>query len=447
MILRLAAFSLFVSVSATAMAADGCPDGSVNITPNGDVTSVFFDVFVATPAESASCNLVVPMLVPENTFAVYSADYRGFVNPDDTGTLTVENAGNTTNFSIPGDPDPFVKTGYVGSNANGDIASDITLALQSTDNSSEATLDSIDYLELGRTTLASVEASLDEIAIGRSGIVTHLNATSGLLVGGNEPLERDNSIGLIGAVGSYTAGATGHYNVGAGFSVDGGAAVFDQSIDGTDANGLLFAGAAHFVQPDNGEAMRFFGGAGFNAAPGMGLTFTRFYDDNSEDGATIVSDTTGSLFSVYAEGGALFAPAPDNEIVFSASLTHSWLAVDGYSETFSEDNLFPASFDDSEGSYDTIKAKAAWTTGITPNVDVTLTGAVGQTFANDDVDAEVMFVGPLSVGGKSELFAEYGARVGWDFGPGANWSVFAQGSTGAASGTHLQAGTTVSLAF
>lgn len=447
MILRFASFSLFVSLSAAAMAADGCPDGSVNITPNGDVTSVFFDVFVATPAESASCNLVVPMLLPEDTFAVYSADYRGFVNPDDTGTLTVENAGQATTLIIPGDDEDFIESGYVGSNADGNIVSDITLALQSTDNGSTAALDSIDYLELGRTTLGAVEGSLDEIAAGRAGIVTHLNATSGLLTGGNQPLERDNSMGLIGAVGSYTAGATGHYNIGDGFSVDGGAAVFEQSIDGTSANGLLLGGAAHFVQPDNGEAMRLFGGTGFNAAQGMGLTFTRHYDDNSENGATVVSDTDGSLFSVYAEGGALFAPAPDNEIVFSASITHSWLAVDGYSETFSEDNLFPASFDDSTGSYDTIKAKAAWTTRLAPALDVTLTGALGHSFASDDVDADVMFVGPVTVGGQSELFAEYGARLGWDFAQGANWSVFAQGSTGAVSGTHVQAGTTLSLEF
>ncbi len=446
MILRLAAFSLFVSVSAGALADDGCPDGSVDILPNGDVTSVFFDVFVATPAVSASCTLVVPMLLPENTFAVYSADYRGFVNPDDTGTLTIENGGNTDQFTIEGAPDDFVRTNYVGTNSDGNIVSDITLDLDSTDNGSAAALDTIDYLELGRTTLESVEGSLDDIATGRTGIVTHLSATANLLVGGNQPFERESSFGAIGALGSHTLGVTGHYNLGEGISLDGGAALLGQSVDGTSANGFLIGGEAKYLQPDS-AALRLFAGAGFNAAPGMGLTFTRFYDDNSPDGATVVADTSGSLFSVYAEGGALFAPDPSNEIVFSASLTHSWLAVDGYTETFSEDNLFPASFEDSDGSYDTIKAKAAWTTKVGPDVDVTLTGAVGQTFANDDVDADVMFVGPVSVGGQSELFAEYGARVGWDFGAGANWSVFAQGSTGAASGTHMQAGTTVSLEF
>lgn len=441
-----AAAPLLFLMSAGALAADGCPPGDTSITNNGDVISVLFNVFVATPAESATCNLVAPTLLPQDTFAVYKADYRGFVNEGDTGTLTVAQGGAPGGAVIPGSADPFLHTGYVGSNAAGDIASDISLALQSLDPASEATLDSVDYVELGRTTLASVEGSIGDIATGRTGIVTHLSATAELLVGAGQPAERPDNVALLGAVGSHTVGATGHLNLGDGFSVDGGAALFGQSVGGSSADGLLFSGRAKYLQPGSG-GIRLFGAAGINAAPGMSLGFTRHYDDGSTGGATIHSSTSGSMVGLYLEGGALYALDPSNEIAFTGTLSQSWLSVDGYSETFSEDNLFPARFDDTTNSFTTLKADAAWTSALTSDIDLTLNAAIGHTFANDAVAADVAFVGPVSVDGQSELFAEYGARLGWALAPSTTLAVFAQGSSGVASGTHVQAGTTFSLQF
>ena len=234
--------------------------------------------------------------------------------------------------------------------------------------------------------------------------------------------------------------------MGDGFAVDGGVALFGQSVGESSADGLLFSGRAKYLQPDTG-GIRLFGGAGINAAPGMSLGFTRQYDDGSADGATVKSSTSASLVGLYLEGGALYALDPSNEIAFTGTLLQSWLSVDGYSETFGTDNLFPATFGDSTNSFTTVKADAAWTSAVTPDIDLTVHGAIGHSFANDAVAADVAFVGPVSVGGQSELFAEYGARLGWTFGPSTTLGVFAQGSSGAVSGTHVQAGTTLSLQF
>ncbi|WP_439601636.1 hypothetical protein [Devosia sp.] len=441
-----AAAPLFLLMSGGAFAADGCPPGDTSITNNGTSVSVIFDVFLATTTASATCNLVAPTLLPQDTFAVYRADYRGFVIEGDTGTLTTTQGGVSDVAVIPGSATDFFHTGYVGSNAAGNIVSDISLNLQSPNPPSQAGLDSVDYVELGRTTLASVESSIGDIATGRTGIVTHLNATSELLVGGGQPVERPDNVALLGAVGSHTVGATGHLNMGDGFTVDGGVALFGQSVGESSADGLLFSGRAKYLQPDTG-GIRLFGGAGINAAPGMSLGSTRQYDDGSADGATVKSSTSGSLVGLYLEGGALYAPDPSNEIAFTGTLLQSWLSVDGYSETFGTDNLFPATFGDSTNSFTTVKADAAWTSAVTPDIDLTVHGAIGHTFANDAVTADVAFVGPVSVGGQSELFAEYGARLGWTFGPSTTLGVFAQGSSGAVSGTHVQAGTTLSMQF
>src|SRR5690606_10240200 len=114
----------------------------------------------------------------------------------------------------------------------GDLNSDITLTVEGNDQNLAAQLDSVDYLLLATTTVDDQFFSLEDVSTGRTAIVTHLNATSGLLVGGNQPLERDTEIGVFGAVGSHTVGATGHFDLGDGFSVDAGAAMFDQSVGG-----------------------------------------------------------------------------------------------------------------------------------------------------------------------------------------------------------------------
>lgn len=442
----LVAVSLVLMTSSAALAADGCPPGDTSITNNGTAVSVIFDVFLATTAESASCNLVAPTLLPQDTFAVYRADYRGFVIDGDTGTLTATQNGASDVTVIPGSADDFFHTGYVGSNAAGNIVSDISLKLQSPNPPSEAGLDSVDYVELGRTTLASVEGSIGDLATGRAGIVTHLNATSDLLVGGNAPVDRPDSVALLGAVGSHTVGATARLNIGDGLALDGGAALFGQSVGESSASGVLLSGKLSYVEPDNG-GFRLFGGVGFNAAPGMSLSFTRNYDDGSPDGATVTSGTSGTLAGLYLEGGALYAPDASNQIAFTGTLMQSWLNVDGYSETFGPDNLFPAAFKDSINGFTTVKADAAWSSALTPEIDLTLNAAIGHSFANDPVTADVAFVGPVSVSGQSELFAEYGARLGWTFSPSTTLGVFAQGSTGAVTGTHVQAGTTLSLQF
>ena len=160
----------------------------------------------------------------------------------------------------------------------------------------------------------------------------------------------------------------------------------------------------------------------------------------------IAGSGSGNLFGIWVEAGALVAPAPDNEILFSASLSRNWLNFD-YAEEQTDTNPFALSIDDATSTYDTLKAKAAWTTALAQDVDLTLHGAVGYINANDDLTGDVALVGAMTVGGQSEAFVEYGARLGWSFAENARWDVFALGSTGAETGTHAQIGTAVSMKF
>ncbi len=418
--------------------------------------SVFFDAFLlAAAAPTQTCALVTPAregapVPPAGEISAYSADYRGFVLAGEEATLTVTENGVTRTVTFnPTDADfaDLMLHSYVGSESDGNLTSDITLSGPNTLEDGTAGLDSVDYILLATTSIYDQRFSIEAVSAARTAVVTHLNSTAGLVVGANQPLERDDEVAAFGAVGSHTVGGTAHFNLGEGFSLDGGVALFDQSVGGADASGVLLGAKAGYLQPDNGSGFRWLGSAGFTAAPGMELSFSREYLDTSPGGEVISGDGSGSgnLFGIWIEGGVLVAPAPDDEIVFSASLARNWLDLD-YAEQQTDTNPFALSLNGAS-TYDTAKAKAAWTTLVAPDVDLTLHGAVGYINANDDLAGNVALVGPLSVGSTSEAFVEYGARVGWAFAEQARWDVFALGSTGTETGTHVQVGTAVRMKF
>ncbi len=426
------------SWAGVAVAAPDCTFTTTSL--NGYPASLIFsNTLTVLPGETANCVLSAPTFSPHSAdeFVLYSADYRGNVEDGDTATIAINHDGTSDGATIPGPSSDPVYRDYMTSNTNGDIKSKLHWSLSS-DSSAVGDLDTIDYDVVATTTKASVQASINQLATQQTSIVTHLNTTSDLLTGGNQPFEQANNVSAFGALGSFTTGVTGHYNLLDGFSISGGAAYTSQP----NAAGVLFAGAVRYLQPET-QAMRFFGEAGANGAPSLAMTFTRHYDDGSTDGATITATGTGYLTGVYVEGGVLLQPDAGSELALSGRYTHNW--VGGYAESFSTSNFFPVT--SSSGSFDTLKAKARWTTELVQDLDLTLSGALGTTFSHGGMAANVMFVGAVNGASADDLFAEYGARLGWKMTPETTADVFVQGSTGTVSGTHAQVGTGLHVQF
>ena len=447
--------ALLLPPPAGALAFDGCPDGTVSVTsaPDGSAYTAILDAFAVPAGDTGLCALQVPIdPLPSGVIAVYSADYRGGATLADgeTATLTVEHTGGGDGTTISGPYDELNTVLYsnlVGSGPGNTINSRIVFDLtNASDGFSYGALDSVDYLELARTTIASQQASIDQLAAGQTAIVARVNGIGTLLTGGGQPLEGEDQFSLVGAVGSWAFGGTARVNLGNGFSLLGGAALLEQSGAGATASGVLASGALRYVQPGN-DALRYFGEFGLHGAPGLALTFTRQYDDGSPGGATVTGSTTGSLAAAYVTGGVLYAPSPNNEIAFSGTLMRDWLTVAGYSETFALTNLFAADVAGGTSTFDVVKAGAAWTTAVSPQMDATLSAAVGKSFAHDGVAANVAFVGPVTGTPQGELFAEYGVRLGWELSPTATVDAFALGSTGTVSGTHIQVGSALRVHF
>lgn len=452
--MRVVATGLVLLIGTGAAAAADCaasnapPD--VVIAPDDRSATVFPDGFIVFGGDASTCAVNVAVPIPDGYYGVYKIDSRGFVAlaTGENATYSVTYDGDTQSQVVDGEylEDAFY-THYFGTGL-GPIASfdaEFGLAVVG-DGAAGAELDSIDVLA-GFTTWDAQVASVTELSLGRTALVTHLSATGGLLVGDNQAMEREDSVGVFGAVGSHVIGGTAHFDLGGGFLLDGGAALFDQSVGGVASNGALLGLKASYLQPDDGASFRIIGSAGLRLAPGMNLTFTRHYSDGSPEGATVLVGTAGHLFGFEAEAGVLVRPAPTSELVFAVAVSRTWLGVDGYEETIGGSNLFPIATATATGTFDAIRLRAAWTAELVEDLDLTLHGAVGQSVAHDALTANVAFVGDVQAGAVSEFLAEYGARLGWALSPATTVSVFALGSTGSESGTHLQAGAGASMKF
>ncbi len=440
---------LALLMSSTALSEDGC-DNTEIVAPDNTAFSVLYDMFEVSGPGSQTCNWTAPATLPSDTFGVYSAEYRGSFQDGDTAVLTTTRDGETTVTALELDPDTgdYYEKQYAGAGDGIALSDSITLEIQNEDGS--GFVDTVDYNLLGTVTLDDVEESVGGLADAEAGIVTHLNATAGLLTGPDGAPDAANAIGLLGAVGSHTVGLVGHAGIGDGVSLDGGIAGFAQDVGDFSASGVLAAARLRYFTPDEG-GMRWFGALGVTGAM-ADLSMARHYgvdytDPGLADQATIVSETGASLLTISAEAGMLLAPDAGNSFRLSGEVAQSWVNVDGFVEAFSEDNLFPVTVPERDAGYTVLKAKAGWTTALASNIDLTLSAALGQSFANDDFDAEVLYVGDVSVAGTSEGFAEAEARLGWAVAENSDLDLFAKGSFGAESGSHVQVGTEYRLKF
>ncbi|HMN86096.1 MAG TPA: hypothetical protein PKA74_08950, partial [Bauldia sp.] len=72
-----------------------------------------------------------------------------------------------------------------------------------------AVLDSLDMIALGTTSVASVRASMDDIADARTAASVHLNTAADMLLGFAAPLDAPTGASALAAAGSATVGAGG----------------------------------------------------------------------------------------------------------------------------------------------------------------------------------------------------------------------------------------------
>jgi hypothetical protein len=427
------------------------PDPNPNPTyaPDDSAISLFADFFTATVGNNATCAPRFDAHFHDtndpDTFEVYTADIRGAAFfAGDKAKITVKTNGRayTETFQLGDDP---VMMHYIGKEANGKLESEIELEItEAEDPATEAYIDTIDYALAGTMTRGQAEASLTELGNGETAMVTHLDATSGLLTGGNVRLEGPDEVQVLGGLGSYMLGGNLRYNLSEGFSVLAGVSLVDQGAAGAHYTGGLGAAALRFVEP-GGASQRFFGEAGVDGGV-LRMSFSRTYTD--DDSTQTVSGTgTGALGAIYLRGGILFQLDAANEVVLSATAKQSLVHFGDYREAVSAGNLFAADLAGQLAGFTTVKLGADWTTALASDLDLTAHLGVGTTMANQQTTAYIVGGGTTEGSYASTVFAEYGAGLAWHIGSQSTIEGFIQGSSGTNIGTHAQIGAAYRITF
>ena len=431
-----------------ARAASPCFSSGPTVPPDGKTFTQFFNNFQATTGQVAICSLDTPAQLPVGTIAVYKSAYRGVVvaELDDTSvaTLTVTTGTGQEVSTVTTAPDngndvaDIYHEGRLGLDRSGKLNGTIVLqvaGLTGAITEPMATLDSLDLVELGRTTVDSVTTSIAQLSDAQAGIVTNLDSEASRLLGADAPLQAPDGIALEGAIGSATLGLKANVNLQDGFSVQAGAAIATEANASSSFSSLpLLAVSLRYVEP-KAMTLRPFGEAGIFASPTLQLHFSRDYS-----GGAGSADVSGSQVSIFGRAGVLYAPDLNDELAFSATLTQNWLNLGAYDEMTTAGNLFPAHVAAARFATPTVKAGVAWTHLVSPDVDFTLSAAVGRSFGRTPLLANVDWVGPVSSGAEDVTFAELGARVGIKVRENTTANLFLVDTVGDKFANHLQLG-------
>ena len=208
----------------------------------------------------------------------------------------------------------------------------------------------------------------------------------------------------------------------------------------------MFSGAAAARYPGDGRVYQPFFEAGVTAAPSLGFTFGLTYTTQTSS-MVATGTTSGSYYGGYLRSGVLVAPTLDDKIVLSASLAADWLSTGSLSENPGGAGTFTVNQPAQTGLFNTVRVGADWTHQITPVASVTLTGALGRTFASSGVTSTIPGAGVFTTSGADENFFQYGARTTYGVTEAMNIGAFVFGTTGELSGTHLQVGGSARIRF
>lgn len=446
LVLITAMFMAGSSSGALAASCDVNPSTPV-YAPDDSAISIIFDSFFADSGNPADCHISIDARQSgtndPDEFRVYRADYQGFVDAGETAHFVVKHDGRTDEADVAGlkDVGDDYYHHFIGKDETGKIVSDMELTQESGFGTS---IDTLDYSLQGTMTRTQAEASLAGLGNAQTAMVTHLDATSGLLTGGNMRLEGDNQIRVLGGVGSFMLGGNLRYNISDGFSVLAGVSLIDQGAGGAHYTGGLGAAALRFVEP-GGASTRLFGEAGVDGGV-LNMSLTRTYTDSN--GTHTVSGTgLGGLGALYLRGGMLFQLDAGNEIVLSATAKQTLVGFGDYREAVSTSNLFAADLSNQLAGFTTAKLGADWTTALAADVDLSVHLGLGATMANQQTSAYILGGGTTTGDYASAIFAEYGAGLAWHVSPTGTIEGFLQGSSGTNVGTHAQIGAAYRMTF
>jgi hypothetical protein len=299
----------------------------------------------------------------------------------------------------------------------------------------------------GLTTQAAQQASIDDLQKSRQSIAIQQDAYIGLMTGDLDRSRPGYELGAFGLYGSAAGGLKGRAGWGDSLVLTAGVAGGTGDYDALSYKGLMGAAALRYDFLPMANGWRAFGQVGGAFGQLNDLTFARDYA-NGAGTATGIGHSSGQIAALYARIGLTGDLSPATQVQLAAELGERWLRVDGYSETFSASNPFPATVAAGTDRQTVGKIAASWSQAIGDRTDFTLRGAVGTTLeGSSGLSATVSGFGTMTAKLDTAVWAEAGLRLGYRATDRVTVDAYATGIAGKSVGTagHVGAGVRVSF--
>jgi probable HAF family extracellular repeat protein len=320
---------------------------------------------------------------------------------------------------------------YVGAN---DVASRISYVIHYTSGIA------------GLTTASDQQDAANGLAETQQGALIQIQEFAAQLLGANDPIGAEPSVGAFGAVGSWSGGIAGKAGLGQGWALLGGISYAKEDFKNADMKrGVIAAAALRYVAGDG--KVHPFAEAGGWVAPDASFTFKRPYA-NGAGAAVGVGEAEADMAYGYVKGGVGFDVTDADAAVLAAELGYSRLRSDGYAEPLTATNPFNAAVSSGTDKLAIAKIEGKWTHVFSPKIDVTLRLAGAHGFAaSSDLTATVAGFGTFEARDpKAASWAEYGLRGGYRLSDSLKLDVFANGLAGQGS-IHSEAHVGAELTF
>jgi hypothetical protein len=284
------------------------------------------------------------------------------------------------------------------------------------------------------------------------------NGLAPALLGDNQAIitPQDN-VGIYASGGSVAGGGFGRVYLGNGLTLLGGLDYQQASYSDVKLNGAGFGALAlRYVAPADWTAWSGvpglvpFAEIGGWGTPNASLTFTRPYPNGA--GSAQGQATTGgsSLAYVFGRVGTAWNPFPEDEVAPALEIGNQWLNTGSYAEAMSPGNPFNALGNGANDRMLVGKARAQLTHAFTPDIDATVWAA--GAYALSDSNSLVLSVPGVGTFAPTGLghpaWAEYGARVSYNFTTNVAVDAFADGvSGGKGIGTSAHGGLDLRVSF
>lgn len=257
-----------------------------------------------------------------------------------------------------------------------------------------------------------IHNSLVRLGGQRIGQMVNHSVLARHLLGGAEQINCGNCFSAFGAIGSFSAGINGRYNVTRRLSILGGLSMNQFRNGGVDTrNALIAAMSFRYDLTDWGKSRPYFE-VGATASPFGSTRMRRTY---AGIGGPFAGRGRGNsrTYQVFGTLGWVWRATARDEFAFSMSLSRIWTRHDGYRESATANNPLPAVYLPGTDSMNVVRGRIQHTHLFGSKIELLLSAGLAHSFATKSGVRAIIGGAAFAPTLGNYTWGEYVARVGY----------------------------------